>query len=254
MAPPPKERLRVLADDERATLTRVGAASSERVDRVRRATALLAVAAGLTCADAARRAGFRSGTAVADLVARFNRRGLAALASAPGRGPKVSYGPAARAPSVATAPRPPARRDDGTATWSRTTLRRTLRRAARPAVGATTVRRVRHAAGSSSQRPRPWGPTGTALRQRQAGVVRVVDPETEVTRGGSRGPLGRRRRRAGKAGVTRKPGHPRRSRSRGRAGGRWATRRGSRTRTAGVAPPSCCPSSARRPARCGRQG
>ena len=69
MAPPPKERLRALTDEERATLVRVSQASSERVDRARRATALLAVAAGGSFAGAARRAGFKSGTAVADLVA-----------------------------------------------------------------------------------------------------------------------------------------------------------------------------------------
>jgi transposase len=239
MAPPPKERLRALADEELATLTRVGAASSERVDRARRATALRAVAAGMTFADAARRAGFRSSTAVADLVARFNRRGLAALDIAPGRGPKVTYGPAARAQIVATAQRPPDRRDDGTATWSLSTLRRTLQREALPGVGATTVRRTLHAAGSSYQRTRTWCPTGTALRKRKDGVVRVVDPETEVKRGGSSGPIGRRRRRACKYGVKMKPGHTRRSRSRGRDGGRRATQRGSRTSTSGVAPPSC---------------
>lgn len=239
MAPPPKERLRALTDEEQATLTRVGTASSERVDRARRATALFAVAMGATFAEAARRAGFRSGTAVADLVARFNRRGLAALDIAPGRGPQVTYDPAARAAIVATAQRPPDRRDDGTATWSLTTLQRTLRREALPEVGATTVRRVLHAAGSSYQRTRTWCPTGTALRKRKAGIVRVVDPETEVKRGGSSGPIGRRRRRACKSGVKMKPGHTRRSRNRGRGGGRWATRRGGRTSTSGVAPPSC---------------
>ena len=239
MAPPPKERLRALTDEERATLTRVGTASSERVDRARRATALLAVAAGMTFADAARRAGFRRSTAVADLIARFNRRGLAALDIAPGRGPRVTYGPAARAQIVATAQRPPDRRDDGTATWSLTTRRRTLQREALPEVGATTVRRTLHAAGSSYQRTRTWCPTGTALRKRKDGVVRVVDPETEGKRGGSRGPSGRRRRRVCTSGVKMQPGHPRRSRSRGRDGGRRATPRGSRTSTSGVAPPSC---------------
>src|SRR5436190_22323252 len=115
MAPPPKERLRALTDEERATLTRVSRASSARVDRVRRATALVAVAAGASFAGAARRAGFRSSTAVADLVARFNRRGLGALDIAPGRGPRAAYDTAARARIVATAQRPPARRDDGAA-------------------------------------------------------------------------------------------------------------------------------------------
>ena len=183
MAPPPKERLRALTDEERATLTRVRAASSERVDRVRRATALLTGAQGQSFAQAARAAGFRSGTAVADLVARFNRRGLAALSIAPWRGPKATYAPADRARIVATAQRAPDRRGDGTATWSLATLQRTLRREALPQVGATTVRRVLGVAGSSYQRTRTWCPTGTALRKRKAGVVRVVDPRTEVKRG-----------------------------------------------------------------------
>lgn len=239
MAPPPKARLRAFTDEERATLTRVSTASSERVDRARRATALLAVAAGTTFAGAGRCAGFRSSTTVADLVARFNQRGLAALDIAPGRGPKATYDTAARARIVAAAQRPPDRRGDGTATWSLTTLQRTLRREALPGVGATTVRRVLRAAGSSYQRTRTWCPTGTALRKRKAGVVRVVDPETEVKRGGSSGPIGRRRRRACKCGVKMKPGHTRRSRSRGRDGGRWVTRRGSRTSTSGAARPNC---------------
>jgi transposase len=183
LTPPPKERLRALTAEEHAALRRVSRASSERADRVRRATALLAVAAGASFAGAARRAGFRSGPAVADLVARFNRRGLAALSIAPGRGPKATYDAAARAQIVAAAQRPPARRGDATATWSLSTLQRTLRRAALPGVGATTVRRVRRAAGSSYQRTRTWCPTGTALRKRKAGAVRVVDPATEVNRG-----------------------------------------------------------------------
>lgn len=220
MAPPPKERLRALKDEEQATLTRLSKASSERADRVRRATALLAVARGQSLAQAARGAGFRSGTTVADLVGRFNRRGLVALDIAPGRGPKAVYDTAARAQIVATAQRPPDRRDDGTATWSLTTLQRTLRREALPEVGATTVRRVLRTAGSSSQRTRTWCPTGTALRKRKAGVVRVVDPETEVKRGGSSGPTGWRRRRACQSGVKMKPGRTRRSRSRGWGGGR----------------------------------
>jgi len=183
MTPPPKERLRALTAEEHAALRRVSRASSERADRVRRATALLAVAAGASFAGAARRAGFRSGTAVANLVARFNRRGLAALSIAPGRGPKATYDAAARAQIVATAQRPPDRRSDATATWSLSTLQRTLRCEALPQLGATTVRRVLRAAGSSYQRTRTWCPTGTALRKRKAGAVRVVDPETELKRG-----------------------------------------------------------------------
>src|SRR5438067_1774992 len=92
-----KESLRALTADEQQTLQRIAAASSERVDRVRRATAVLAVAQGQTFAQAARAVGWRSASTVAGLVLRFNRRGLAALRIAPGRGRKPIYDAAARA-------------------------------------------------------------------------------------------------------------------------------------------------------------
>ena len=79
----------------------VGKASSERVDRVRRARALRSVADTGSFAQAARRAGFRSAPAVADLVRRFTRQGVAALDIAAGRGRRPTYGRAARAQIVA---------------------------------------------------------------------------------------------------------------------------------------------------------
>jgi transposase len=183
MAGAQQERLRPLTAEEREALVRVTEAGRERVDRVRRATALLVVAQGQTFAQAAERAGFRSDTTVAGLVGRFDRRGLAALDIAAGRGRKPTYAAAARAQIVATAQRAPDRRRDGTATWSLSTLERSLRRDALPRVGATTIRRVLEAAGSSYQKARTWCPTGTAQRKRKAGVVRVTDPRTEEKRG-----------------------------------------------------------------------
>jgi transposase len=183
MATPQKEPLRGVTPAEQAALERLTRSSSERVDRVRRASALLAVAQGQGFAAAARQAGFGSGTTVAELVARFNRRGLAALSIAAGRGRKPTYDPAARARIVATAQRAPERKTDGTATWSLSTLERTLRREAFPQLGATTVRRVLEDAGSSYQQTRTWCPTGTAERRRKSGVVRVTDPQTEEKRG-----------------------------------------------------------------------
>ncbi len=179
MPPPPKERLRALTPEERATLERMSKAGSERQDRARRATALLAVAAGGSFRQAARLAGFRSGTAVAGLVGRFNKEGLAALDIASGRGRRATYAPAARARIVATAQRDPDRKRDGTATWSLSTLQRTLRREALPHIGATTIRRVLRDAGSSYQQSRTWCPTGTAVRKRTSGLVVVTDPQTE---------------------------------------------------------------------------
>ena len=177
-----KEALRALTAAEQTALERLTQASSARVDRVRRARALLAVAQGQPFVQAARDAGFRSGSTVAGLVQRFNRQGLAALRIAAGRGRRPTYDTAARAQIVATAQRPPDRRTDGTATWSLSTLQRSLRRDAFAHVGATTIRRVLEDAGSSYQRTRTWCPTGTAQRTRKAGVVTVVDPRTEEKR------------------------------------------------------------------------
>jgi len=182
MASPPKERLRSLSAAEQGALDRLTRAGSARVDRVRRARALMAVVAGQSLAAAARTAGFRSGTTVANLVARFNRQGLPALDIAPGRGRRLTYERAARTQIVATAQRAPDRKVDGTGTWSLSSLERTLRREGLPHLGATTVRRVLEDAGSSYQKTRTWCPTGTAQRTRKAGVVTVIDPRTEEKR------------------------------------------------------------------------
>ena len=183
MPTPQREPLRRMSRAERAALQRIVTSSSERIDQVRRATALLAVARTGVFIQAAREAGLRSGTTVADLVGRFNRHGLAAVRIASGRGRRPTYTPSARARIVATAQRQPDRRADGTATWSLSTLQRSLRTADFPQVGTSTIRRVLHDAGSSYQRTRTWCPTGMAQRKRKAGVVTVVDPHTEVKRG-----------------------------------------------------------------------
>jgi transposase len=178
-----KESLRRLADDERRTLQRVQRAGSERVDHVRRATALLAVAEGQAFVAAARRAGLHSGSTVTGLVKRFNRHGLGALRIAAGRGRKPTYDTTMRSQIVATAQRQPDRKQDGTATWSLSTLARSLRREALPGISVTTLRRVLVDAGCSYQQSRTWCPTGTAQRKRKAGVATVTDPQTEQKRG-----------------------------------------------------------------------
>jgi transposase len=185
MATPQRQPLRAITVAEQAALEHIVNAGSERVDQVRRAAAVLAVAQGKPFIQAAELAGLRSGTTVADLVKRFNRRGLAALKIGAGRGRKPTYLANARSRIVATAQRSPNRRRDGTATWSLSTLQRTLRRGRFPTVGTSTIRRVLQDAGSSYQRTRTWCPTGTAQRKRKAGVVTVVDPQTEKKRGSS---------------------------------------------------------------------
>jgi transposase len=171
--------LRPLTAAERATLESVARAQSERADRVARAKALLAVADGATYTAAATVAGRRSGDGVAQLVARFNRRGLAALDRRYGGGPPVQYGPAERERILTEFQRPPDRDRDGTATWSLTTLQRALRQApdGLPTVSTFTIFQTLHAAGYTVQENRTWCHTGTAQRKQKDGSVKaVVDP------------------------------------------------------------------------------
>src|SRR5437764_1031474 len=96
MPAPQKAPLRRLFPLEEQELQRITKASSERLDRARRAQALLAVAEGLSFNQAAHRADFQSGDSIAQLVARFNQQGLAALDIAAGRGRRAHYDPPTR--------------------------------------------------------------------------------------------------------------------------------------------------------------
>src|SRR5262245_20014232 len=94
-----------------------------------------------------------------------------ALTIAAGRGRKPTYDQEGRSQSGAADQGNPDRREEGTATWSLSTLERRLRRDGLTKVGATTIRRVLHEAGASWQRSRTWCPTGTAQRKRKSGMV-----------------------------------------------------------------------------------
>ena len=179
MARRQKEPLRALTAAERSALERVSRAGSERADRVARAKALLAVAAGTSFTAAARAAGRRAGDAVARLVARFNATGVDALEPDHGGGPPTRYGAEERERILREFRRAPDRERDGTATWSLTTLRRALRRApdGLPTVSTATILATLWEAGYTWQRDRTWCHTGTARRKRKDGtVVDVVDP------------------------------------------------------------------------------
>lgn len=179
MSAPQKAPLRPFTASEEACLRRVVRASSERHDRIQRAQALLAVAAGASFSAAARQAQYRTGDTVSQLVARFNQHGLAALDIADGRGRPPTYGPADRTQILERLRQPPERQRDATATWSLKLLERTLRATALPQVCANTIRTVLLEAGYSYQRTRTWCRTGTALRKRKSGTVLVEDPERE---------------------------------------------------------------------------
>ncbi len=179
MSAPQKEPLRALSEQEWQELQRMVKADSERVDSVRRAKALLALSQGQSFAQTAKQAGYKETESVSKLVRRFHHGGLAALFIAAGRGRKVTYGSSARSQIVQELQRDPDREQDGTATWSLSTLQRCLRKSGLPQLGATTIRRVLHEAGYVFGRTRTWCATGTALRKRKAGVVTVHDPQTE---------------------------------------------------------------------------
>ncbi len=176
-----KEPLRPLTAAERSALEQITRAGSERADRVARAKALLAVAGGQRFTDAARSAGRRSGDAVAHLVRRFNTEGLAALEPRHAGGPPVVYDAATRERILREFHRVPDREQDGTATWSLTTLQRALRHApdGLPTVSTWTILHTLHDAGYSWQQSRTWCQTGTVVRKRKAGSVTVTASVTD---------------------------------------------------------------------------
>lgn len=174
-----KDPLRALTPEERAALEQLSRAHSESASHVARARLVLAVAAGQSYTAAARGAGRRSGDAVAQLVARFNKEGLAAIVPGHGGGARVTYGEPERARILAELRRAPDRDEDGTATWSLSTLRRALRAApdGLPGVSEYTIWCVLRGAGRQWQRSRTWCETGVVVRQRKAGAATVTDPD-----------------------------------------------------------------------------
>jgi Homeodomain-like domain len=181
------EPLRALTDAERQRLQTLVRARSERVDVRQRAVALLAVAQGASREAAARQAGYAHGYTVSRLIQRFNAQGLVALAIAPGRGRLRTYTAAERQQILDVLHEAPDREQDReqdqSATWSLTLLQRRLRASGLPQVSRDTIHQTLRQAGYRWERTRTWCPTGTARRQRKAGVVTVVDPEAEAKRG-----------------------------------------------------------------------
>jgi transposase len=177
----PNDPLRPLTADEQEALAQVSRSQAAPAAQVLRAQLLLRVAAGSGYQDAARAVGRRSGDAVAALVARFNREGLPALAPRHGGGRRKFYDTQARTRILADAQRTPTPEQDGTATWSLSSLQKVLRQApdGLPFVSTYTLWNVLHEAGYSYQQTRTWCPTGTALRKRKAGVATVTDPDAE---------------------------------------------------------------------------
>jgi hypothetical protein len=83
---------------------------------------------------------------------------------------------------LAEARRTPEREQDGTATWSLSTLQQALRQApdGLPSVSTYTLWSVLHEAGLSWQQSRTWCETGQVKRKRKAGIVTVTDSDAEA--------------------------------------------------------------------------
>jgi transposase len=181
-----KDPLRALTEQEREVLVDIARAQSEPASQVARAKILLAVANGKSYGEAARAAGRKSNdagaTCGAQLVSRFNQEGLAALVARHGGGAPLVYGAQQRERILREARRQPAPAQDGTATWSLTTLQRSLRQAADglPTVSTYTIWCVLHEADLSWQQSRTWSQTGEVKRSRKCDVATVTDPDREA--------------------------------------------------------------------------
>jgi transposase len=174
-----KDPLRPLTEEEREVLEQIARAHSEPASHVARAKSLLAVADGKTYVKAAQTAGRCSGKAVSQLVTRFNQEGVTAIEPRHGGGPQLLYGITEQERILTEARRKPDREEDGTATWSLTTLQRALRNApdGLPQVSTYTIWLTLHQANWSWQQDRSWCETGKVKRKRKEGVVEVIDPD-----------------------------------------------------------------------------
>ena len=178
----PKDPLRPLTAEEHNDLESISRARSAPVEAVMRARILLAVASGMNYTQAAQQVGRKSNDAVSALVRRFNREGLEALLPRHGGGFQPQYGAAEKARILREFERQPDLKQDGTATWSLTTLQRALREAADGLahVSTYTILTVLHEAGYRWQRNRSWSQTGQVVRKRKAGKVIITDPDAEA--------------------------------------------------------------------------
>ncbi len=113
-----KDPLRELTHQEERALQKLAKSTSERMDVVKRANALLAVRAGTSYTQAARVAGYKSNDTISRLVSRFNHYGLRALSIAAGRGRKPTYTSAQQTGILAEVQRKPDPKEDQTCLMS----------------------------------------------------------------------------------------------------------------------------------------
>jgi len=177
-----KDPLRVLTSHQQQTLQQLSRSQTEPAVVVTRAKILLAIADGADYQQAAQSVGRRSIEAVSDLVTRFHQEGLAALTPRHSGGRQILYDEAAKQRIRQEFARTPTPEQDGTATWSLTTLQKALRQApdGLPQVSTYTIWQVLREEGNTPQQNRTWCETGTVLRQRKDGLVVVTDLDTKA--------------------------------------------------------------------------
>ena len=177
-----KNPLRTLTPEERSNLEAISRSPTQAASRVARAKSLLAVADGESYIRAAQSAGRRDRETVSQLVEQFNQVGMSALDVQHGGGAQVVYGSAQRERILREIRRTPDREQDGTATWSLTTLQQSLRQGEDDlaTISRDTIWRVLHEADMSWQKSRSWCSTGQVQRKRKAGIVTVIDPQREA--------------------------------------------------------------------------
>lgn len=141
----PKQPLRRLTESEKTEMMRITASGVERVERIRRARALLAVDGGQSYTQAARTSRMRSSSGVAALVQRFHQRGMAALDTLPGAGRHRMYGDAEKRLILQEVER----EIDRSPAWSLSSLQEALHNAPEgtPKVSAKTIGQVLREAG-----------------------------------------------------------------------------------------------------------
>lgn len=176
-----KDPLRPLREEERTELDRLRRSRRVPAAHALRARALLAVAEGQSYTEAATLVGRCTGDTIRDWVSRFNREGMAAVRPRHGGGPRIRYGEEQQKRILSELQRTPDRQQDGTATWSLTTLQNALRRApdGLPQVSTYTIWATLQQAGVSWQKSRTWCETGVAVRQRKHAMVQVEDIDAE---------------------------------------------------------------------------
>ena len=176
-----KDPLRPLQEEERNELYCLSRSRRTPAAHALRARALLAVADGQSFTEAATVVGRHTGDTIRDWVSRFNREGMVAVRPRHGGGPRIRYGEEQRKRILFELQRTPDREQDGTATWSLTTLQSALRRApdGLPHISTYTIWATLQQAGLSWQKSRTWCDTGIVVRQRKHDVVEVEDVDAE---------------------------------------------------------------------------